>query len=317
MSAPADSPLVSVVIPTHDRADWLPVAIASALAQTHAPLEVLVVDDGGRPATAAAVAKFDDPRLAFHRNPAGGIERNHRESMRLASGEFIVFLSDDDALDPEFVARRVARMREAPGCDVVFSGYTVADEALAPRERFDPDLPADRPLDAGELVDAAVAKAWSINGSMYRVSALRRAWPPPDTVGNAFDMALHLRLAVLCDSRGLYGRWCDVRYRIHDAQGSRGEALLRHFAEGQRMYEHVLGLAMPARIRRRIRGDLAHWQLLWARVLASDGDLPAARRHIHAAVRAAPWLRAVWTQALVAAIWPARLAGSVAQAGER
>ena len=54
---------VSVIIPTHNRAEVLGRAIASVLGQTWTDLELIVVDDGSTDATARVLAEFDDPRL--------------------------------------------------------------------------------------------------------------------------------------------------------------------------------------------------------------------------------------------------------------
>lgn len=303
-----DRPLVSVVIPTHDRPQWLAVAVGSALAQTYAPIEVRVVDDGGRPETAAALAPLADPRLHHDlATPGRGLAWNHRAALERARGEYVVFLSDDDALDAEFVARRMTVALADPGLAVVFSGYTIADAELRPVRRCEPPLSPDRPLEWEELVGAALGRHWSINSSLYRVEQLRTAWPVEDEVGNAFDTALHLRLALLQRARGAFGSWCDVAYRTHPGQESRGEATLRHYVEGERMYRHVLKLPMSGRIRARVHTDFANWQILWARTLSGVGQRAAARKRLVRAVLTAPWVRGAWTQLGLSWLAPGRV----------
>lgn len=301
-------PLVSILIPTHNRPQWLPDAIASALAQTYEHLEVCVVDDGGRPETAAAVARFRDGRLRHHVTaPAQGLERNHRAALGLARGEWVVFLSDDDVIEPEFVARRVALASGDEGVSVVFSGYTIADEKLRDLRRVSPGWHEGRQLAPTDLAGAALARQWSINASLYRASTLREAWPPAGAVGNAFDTTIHLRMALLLQPKGVFGPWCDVKYRTHPAQESRGDAALRHFAEGERMYRHVLSLPMSRAMRRRVRADFANWQVVWGRSLAVEGQVGVARRRLARAVLTAPWVAGAWSQLVLAWLSPSRL----------
>ena len=94
MSTPPD---VSVVIPTLNRPDLAVRAVRSALAQTHAPLEVIVVVDGPDPATEAALARVADPRLRVLALPERGKAPNARNQGALAAtGRWTALLDDDD-----------------------------------------------------------------------------------------------------------------------------------------------------------------------------------------------------------------------------
>ena len=101
---------VTIVIPTYGQADRVAAAIASALAQTHEPLEVLVLDDASPDGTAAVVERFRGaPRLRAVRNPANlGRVANYRLGLGLARGAWVLMLDGDDVLlDPGFVAAAV------------------------------------------------------------------------------------------------------------------------------------------------------------------------------------------------------------------
>jgi len=104
-------PRVSVVVPTYDRADLLPRAVDSALAQTMADLEVVVVDDASTDDTAAVVDGFDDDRvsyLAHASNRGGSAARN--TGIERARGEYVAFLDSDDEWRPEKLARQLGRI---------------------------------------------------------------------------------------------------------------------------------------------------------------------------------------------------------------
>jgi hypothetical protein len=119
-------PLVSIVIPTHDRAELLRGrSVASALAQTHANVEVIVVGDDSPPAVEATIAEIGDPRVSFHRlatpYKAANDERSQwlirsvmarREGLGLARGRWLVAFDDDDQMRPDQVERLLALARE-------------------------------------------------------------------------------------------------------------------------------------------------------------------------------------------------------------
>jgi len=119
-------PLVSVVIPTWNRVDTLiERAVASALAQTHTNIEVIVVGDASPPAVEQAIANLDDPRVRFHnltiRGPydedgfrawlASGTP-GFNAGVEMARGLWIAPLGDDDAFEPHHVERLLTEARE-------------------------------------------------------------------------------------------------------------------------------------------------------------------------------------------------------------
>lgn len=103
--------LVSAVITTHNRADLLPRAIESVLAQTYADLEIIIVDDGSDDETEKVIrghlGKFPHIRHLKNDIPRGACAaRNY--GIREARGEFIAGLDDDD----EWLPRRVEVLME-------------------------------------------------------------------------------------------------------------------------------------------------------------------------------------------------------------
>ena len=101
---PTGSPFFSVVITTYDRPDIVPRAVNSVFRQTYTDFEIIVVDDGSpSDATEKVVASFDDPRIRYHRRPNGGISAGRNTGAALARGEYLVFLDDDDEVDPRWL----------------------------------------------------------------------------------------------------------------------------------------------------------------------------------------------------------------------
>lgn len=113
--AVGDAPLVSVVIPTYNRASTVRAAIDSVLSQTWRNLELLVVDDASTDDTAPMLAAFSDPRLRYlpqERN--GGVARARNRGIAEARGRYVAFLDSDDTWMPEKLARQVALLEASP-----------------------------------------------------------------------------------------------------------------------------------------------------------------------------------------------------------
>lgn len=104
-------PLVSVVVPTRHRPELLlSRALRTALAQTLGEIEVIVVVDGPDPATLAALAGVDDPRLRVVALPQNvGPSEARNIGVRHARAEWVALLDDDD----EWAPAKLARQREA------------------------------------------------------------------------------------------------------------------------------------------------------------------------------------------------------------
>ncbi|MFB6165571.1 MAG: glycosyltransferase family 2 protein [Haloarculaceae archaeon] len=104
-------PVVSVVIPTYNRADVLSRAVESALAQTLADVEVIVVDDASTDHTDEVLASFDDDRLTtlvHDENRGGSAARN--TGIDHATGEYVAFLDSDDEWRPTKLERQVSTL---------------------------------------------------------------------------------------------------------------------------------------------------------------------------------------------------------------
>jgi glycosyltransferase involved in cell wall biosynthesis len=107
------SPLVSVVVPTHNRADMLVRCLEALAAQSYAPLEVIVVDDGSRDDTPGALERFKQahPNLAlvtFRNEPQRGANASRNRGIAASRGELVAFEDDDCVADPGWVAGLVA-----------------------------------------------------------------------------------------------------------------------------------------------------------------------------------------------------------------
>ncbi len=106
------TPVVSVILTTHNRARLIGRSLRSVLAQTHRDLEVLVVDDASTDDTESVVNAFGDPRVRYvRRSVNGGPPAARNEGLRLARGEFVAFQDDDDEWFLDKLELQLERMR--------------------------------------------------------------------------------------------------------------------------------------------------------------------------------------------------------------
>jgi glycosyltransferase involved in cell wall biosynthesis len=101
-------PLVSVIIPTYNRPDYLRQAIASAVQQTYQNLEIIVSDNCSLANPLAIVESFQDPRIRFWRHPQNvGMIANQLTAFKMARGKYVASLHDDDLWNQDFLAKLV------------------------------------------------------------------------------------------------------------------------------------------------------------------------------------------------------------------
>ena len=107
------APLVSVVVPTYNRAYCLARTIDSALGQTHPSVEVIVVDDGSVDETAEMVAARygSDARVRLIRQANAGVSAARNTGLRVARGDYVALLDSDDVWEPWKLELQVACMQ--------------------------------------------------------------------------------------------------------------------------------------------------------------------------------------------------------------
>ena len=173
----AELPTVSVVIPAHNAGMYLSDAIKSVLAQTRAPVEVIVVDDESTDDTASVARSFGD-RIRLIQQAKAGANAARNLGVSASSGEFISFLDADDLWDPSKLELQLLAFENDLEPQVVFGMVTqfrspeidplrlpMADGADAPmighhagamllrREVFDAIGPFDATIRIGQFID--------------------------------------------------------------------------------------------------------------------------------------------------------------------
>ena len=129
-----DEPLVSVIIPCYNQAKYLPDAIESALAQTHARHEVIVIDDGSLDDVAGVAARY--PVVRCVRQPNGGLSAARNTGIRESHGDYLVFLDADDRLLPDALRSGVDCFNVRPECAFVSGHYRMMRDDGTPLPDF-------------------------------------------------------------------------------------------------------------------------------------------------------------------------------------
>lgn len=253
-----ETQLVSICVPTFSaqRLPYLREAIASARAQTHTNIEILVRDDG----TDQAIRDFvmeqtrADRRVHYARNERRlGLGGNWNALAHWASGEFLVIIGDDDRLLPSFVERLLAGRDQDTA--VAFSNHYVIDgNGVRNAELTRAFLVTfgREALPAGKIPDAP-ACVWRnsvpMSAALIRAEHVKRLGIKTDL--NTPELELFARLAAEGKAFVFDPEYL-AEYRVHaDSQTSAGLA-------GERLVKYLDPIPVPGHVeplKRRIIGD--------------------------------------------------------------
>jgi glycosyltransferase involved in cell wall biosynthesis len=124
-------PLVTLVIPTFERASFLDDSISSLLAQDYGALEIIVIDDGSTddtPAILAGYAERHPERFSWARHDNIGQPGTLNRGFAMAKGEILGYLSSDDMLLPAAVTKLVEPLVADPEAVASYGGWDYVDE---------------------------------------------------------------------------------------------------------------------------------------------------------------------------------------------
>lgn len=200
-------PRVSVVIPTFNRAAFLPSAVRSALEQTLREIEVIIVDDGSTDATpeVCRLLAASDPRVRFVRQDNRRLSAARNTGLTGARTHWVAFLDDDDLWHPDFLSEMFAfvqrhGLQTAACLAVQFSApaaFGDALEVLAEPGRFSvapwpPLPPSGGAIRVAELLKRPLAPP---NAALLSVDLVRRLGALDESLSSVGDYDLWLRMA--------------------------------------------------------------------------------------------------------------------------
>lgn len=146
MNSANTQPLVSVVIPTHNRKGKVLEAITSALDQKLDNIEILVVDDGSTDGTAEYLKSLNLP-ITIITKPNGGVSNARNTGIKAAKGKYVAFLDSDDLWLPGKLEAQVNYLESHPDIPLVYTDqYLNIDGQNLDKTRFQRDAPKDNML---------------------------------------------------------------------------------------------------------------------------------------------------------------------------
>lgn len=120
-------PLVSIVTPTYNQADYLAETIRSVLAQDYPNVEYLVLDDGSTDETPTVLRQFDG-QVQWERHANMGQSKTLNKGWRRAQGKYLGYLSSDDRLLPHAISTLVNAIESRPDVSVVYCDFDLIDK---------------------------------------------------------------------------------------------------------------------------------------------------------------------------------------------
>jgi GT2 family glycosyltransferase len=330
--------LVSVVIPTFNRARTLPRAVESALGQSHPHVEIVVADDGSSDGTGELVRERwgREPRVRYLYQDNAGVSAARNLALGQASGDFVAFLDSDDSWVPWKLELQLACFRAFPEAGMCWTdmearhpdgrlierrylrrmysawGAFRAEQLFArsaPLAQVAPGIVSAR----GEMAYAGDIYAAMLTGSLVHTSTTLLTRERLDEVGQ-FDESLevagedydfHLRTCglgpvIFADIPTTFYQWGAPDQLTRPEYGlHRARNFLRTVERAFERDAHRPSI--PGREVSRIRGEAHSWVASEALDL---GDHRAARAHYVSALRLGQWRAGNVLRLLLATLTP-------------
>ncbi len=184
-----DKPLVTIVMPTWNRAQALRRAVLSVQAQTYAGWELVVVDDGSTddsPHVLRGLSTFD-PRIRVVTGEHAGVSRARNLALAAARGEYVAFLDSDNTWEPDFLRVTLSAMRQR-GLDAAYTAMELRDGKKTTFRAFD-----------GGREHLLVGNHIDLNVLVVRAQRVAEVGGFAEDLRRTVDYDLVLKLSTVCD----------------------------------------------------------------------------------------------------------------------
>lgn len=275
-------PLVSIVTPTYNQADYLAETIESVLAQDYPNIEYIVLDDGSTDATPEVLSRYKG-RVRWERHDNLGQARTLNKGWAMSKGAIIGYLSSDDILYPGAISKLVAML---DGDDAIVCVFP--DAALIDHQSRVVKKSVCKPFDLGELI--VRQECYIGPGALFRRSAFDAVggWKPELKLAPDREFWIHLA------AHGRFEMHHEVLagYRLHPASISYKDVSEEVGGEYLWVLDQYFGAAwVPAEVLLRKSEAYGYAQLVLARNCFRAGRLKRGWALYKEACRLHPPLR--------------------------
>jgi glycosyltransferase involved in cell wall biosynthesis len=186
-------PFIDVVIPTYNSMPWIKATVKSVLEQTHANINVYIIDDGSKDDTESFVKSLKDKRIHYVKKENGGVSSARNVGIKHAKSEFIAFVDADDIWYPEKLEKQLKLLQKDSEVGLVYGHHYIIDEEDVVQRNlriWKRGHVADE-LSGGNLI------AGSASMVLIRRSILNQVGPFREDIINGEDWELWLRIALV------------------------------------------------------------------------------------------------------------------------
>ncbi|WP_240041603.1 MULTISPECIES: glycosyltransferase family 2 protein [Okeania] len=253
---PNGLPLVSVVIPTYNNADYILIAIKSILTQTYTIYEIIVIDDGSTDNTYQVLEPYlNQIKYVYQENQGQSKARNH--GIEIAQGKYIAFLDADDFFLPEKLAEQIGCFAEDSTLTMVQSGWRFVDEKGHTIKDVKPwENGAELDLENWLIWQATLPSAMMFKSEWLKLNGGFDPRYIPE------DLEIVLRLALTGEKATWLQRVC-VCYRQHNSSVSGLENRQKITQELEKLLDDFFSKSnLPTPIRQ-IENQVKYRSLLW------------------------------------------------------
>ncbi len=263
-----ETPLVSVVLPTHNRLAYLRQAITSVLQQDYAHLELIIIDDGSTDGTQTAMVRFHHPKVHYHARPNRGAAAARNAGLKLARGSLVAFLDSDDLWEVRKIGLQVQQFQQQPQLGMLATNFRYVDSVRRPV--CDPAKPYGYQIKdfIGDIADIEFPMATS--AMMVRRDVFEQVGMFDETLRISEDLDLWIRIGLafpvayldqvlasirlhddhLMRSTPRYQVWLSSVRVLEAHHRAIGARVPRFNAKLARFYAHAASLALLAGHRR-------------------------------------------------------------------
>ncbi len=208
MAAVDQQPLVSIVTPSFNQANYLEATIRSVLRQEYPNIEYLIVDGGSTDGSVEIIQRYADRLAWWTSEPDAGQTAAINKGFAHAKGEILAYINSDDTYNPGAVAAAVEFLTQNPVVGLAYGDTDFIDAQGHVIGQFNAQQTSLERLRRGGVYIPQQAAFW-------RVDLWQQVGPLDESFYFAMDYDLWVRLAEVAEIRYLPGRvWAN--FRLHD-----------------------------------------------------------------------------------------------------